>query len=140
MHVNNVSNAFLPSDSPSSVPCKAVCLERGTHVDHILHPLPKHVNRDGVNIRKWVVDKCQRAEFGFISYAPNPAIIYYISETGHRKLFLVIYATSISRLSNEPQEKRSTLVVCCRERNTPTGNSRILDTISKCEMRSPMRF
>ena len=87
MHVNNVSNAFLPSDSPSSVPCKAVCLERGTHVDHILHPLPKHVNRDGVDIRKWVVDKCQRAEFGFISYAPNPAIIYYISETGHRKLF-----------------------------------------------------
>lgn len=53
-------------------------MERGTHIDHILHPLPKHINREGKNVRDWVFDKCQRAEFGFISYAPNPAVIYYL--------------------------------------------------------------
>jgi hypothetical protein len=64
----------------TSLPCAAVCLERGTLINHIIHPLPKHINRDGSDISSWVSQKCQRAEFGFISYAENPAVIYYIPE------------------------------------------------------------
>mmetsp|Transcript_11210 Transcript_11210/g.15418 ORF Transcript_11210/g.15418 Transcript_11210/m.15418 type:complete len:498 (-) Transcript_11210:80-1573(-) len=78
MFAINISSA---RDS-TSLPCAAVCLERGTRLDHILHPLPKHINRDGSNIPSWVSQKCQRAEFGFISYADNPAVIYYVPADG----------------------------------------------------------
>lgn len=71
--------ASHPIDTSTHTPCMAVCLERGTHIDQVLHPLPHHVNRNGSDINTWVNRNCQKAEFGFISYAANPAIIYWIN-------------------------------------------------------------
>jgi hypothetical protein len=61
--------------------CPAVCIERGTHPDHLLHPLPFMVNSEGLNIEEWLNSKCQRVEVGFVSYADHDAKVSPKSST-----------------------------------------------------------
>ena len=74
--------------APYSGPCPAVCLERGTHVNYLLHPLPYLVNENGGDIRSFVSHSCQQVEVGFINYAENNAIIYFVSDGNKGKIHL----------------------------------------------------
>eukprot|EP01036_Dinobryon_divergens_P025940 gene25940-34539_t len=63
-------------------PCPAICLERGTHISHLLHPLPYHQNLEGEDIANWISQSCQQAEVGFINYADQDANIYFVTNDG----------------------------------------------------------
>lgn len=64
--------------------CSAVCLERGTHIDHILNPLPMHKHNSLTGLVEFVRNKCQKTEVGFLSYTPRESIIYWVSPDGAR--------------------------------------------------------
>lgn len=75
--------------------CFVICLERGAHYDHILHPLLDQVLvRNDASLKdekeaqqgipEWVVAHCQAKEVGFISYLPYTADINWVDFKGKR--------------------------------------------------------
>jgi hypothetical protein len=68
------------SDPAYDGPCPAICLERGTHISHLLHPLPFHENLEGEDVASWISQSCQQAEVGFINYADHEANIYFVTQ------------------------------------------------------------
>jgi hypothetical protein len=67
--------------------CSLVCLERGTHYDHVAYPTPQQqhvvagINEDPMS---WIVPNCQAAELGLISYLDSEAPVYWIDHNKER--------------------------------------------------------
>ena len=78
----------------SKTTCFLVCLERGVHYKHILHPLLDQVlvrndasltdEQATQSIPEWIQSHCQAKEVGFISYLPYTANIYWLNHKGKR--------------------------------------------------------
>lgn len=64
--------------------CSAVCLQRGTHIDHVLHPLPMHVGKNLANVYSFAFDNCQKTEVGFLSYNPNVANLMWVNQRNQK--------------------------------------------------------
>lgn len=77
---------YFPDVEEGSSNCLLVCLERGQHKDHVLHPLPYQKASMSItdNIRSWIDKNCQAAELGFVSYLDFEADVYWVSEEGQR--------------------------------------------------------
>lgn len=75
---------FLGSDKDEvkSDSCPFVCLERGTHIDSLVYPIPTLVNLGGIgtNVNEWLRENCQKTEIGFINYHHNDANIFWYNE------------------------------------------------------------
>eukprot|EP01041_Mallomonas_annulata_P013835 gene13835-29430_t len=66
--------------------CKAICLERGVPLLSVNHPIPEKIYDESLgSFSRWFSETCQSIEMGFISYHPNPIIVYWISADGSRK-------------------------------------------------------
>ena len=70
---------FFGTNPSSYGDCAAVCLEKGTHFDHLLHPLPQHVGKHLKDIYSFAFENCQQSEVGFLSYNENVADIYWMN-------------------------------------------------------------
>ena len=64
--------------------CAVVCLERGTHLSHIYHPLDYHVLIDSEDFANDINTNCQSAEIGFLSYLENDSTVYWLNENHER--------------------------------------------------------
>ncbi|RYY75230.1 hypothetical protein EON63_19390 [archaeon] len=74
--------------------CFLICLERGVHYNHILHPLLDQVlvrndasltaEQAQQSVPEWIQSHCQAKEVGFISYLPFTASIYWVNPKGKR--------------------------------------------------------
>lgn len=80
---NTLASAYFGDDSGD---CAAVCIQRGTHIDHLMHPLPMHVGKNIQSVYSFGMTNCQPTEVGFLSYNPNMAYVYWVNPRGKRSL------------------------------------------------------
>ena len=75
------------------VACPAMCLDRGSSKALVGHVIPEKAfskpltgdNAKDITARQeWIVESCQRAEFGFINWMPVDLVIYWINAQGKR--------------------------------------------------------
>ena len=64
--------------------CAVVCLERGTHISHVYHPLDYHVIVDSNDFANDINANCQSAEVGFLSYLDEDSTVYWLNENEER--------------------------------------------------------
>jgi len=79
------SKFFGPTPS-SYGNCAAVCVQRGTLQEHLLHPLPEYTGKNLSSVFSFAFETCQKTEVGFLSYNANPANVYWVNPRGKRSL------------------------------------------------------
>jgi hypothetical protein len=77
-----LAQQYFPQDHS----CAVVCLERGSHYDHVLHPLDYQSFVDHPNVHSAINENCQAAEIGFLSYLSSPAQVYWLDEDENRHI------------------------------------------------------
>lgn len=76
-----LAGEYFGADATS---CSAVCVQRGTHKDHVMHPLPMHVGTNLMNVYNFAFENCQKAEVGFLSYNHNLANLLWVNQHNRR--------------------------------------------------------
>lgn len=82
---SHLVEAYFGTD-PASYGCAAVCIQKGTHRDHVLHPLPMYVGKHLTSIYNFAFENCQKTEVGFLSYNPNVADIMWVNNGKQHKV------------------------------------------------------
>ena len=78
----NLARQFFGA-SPGN--CATVCLEKGTHVDFLMNPLPIHVDNKGDDFQAHIRDNCQKVEAGILNYNKSPVDVLWIDFDGNRQ-------------------------------------------------------
>jgi hypothetical protein len=85
----NASLLLFQHTSPHAA-CQYLCMERGTHIDHVTYPLQKQYfytesSVDAIdNLADWYDRNCESQEIGFILYGARDATLYWIDQRNRR--------------------------------------------------------
>jgi len=83
---DDLSARFFGANPAAYGNCAAVCVQRGTLIDHLFHPLPELTGRNISSVYGFAHENCQKTEVGFLSYNTNPANVYWVNSRGKRSL------------------------------------------------------
>lgn len=83
---SDLASSFFGPNPSNYGNCAAVCIQRGTLTEHVLHPLPELTGKNLSDVFSFAFDKCQKTEVGFLSYNANPAHVYWVNSRGKRSL------------------------------------------------------
>jgi hypothetical protein len=80
----NIASRYFGSNPADYGNCAAVCLQKGTHRDHVFHPLPNYVGTNLSSVEYFGQQTCQPTEVGFLSHYNNIANIYWVNHRNQR--------------------------------------------------------
>jgi hypothetical protein len=79
-----LGDRFFGANPASYGNCAAVCLQKGTHRDHVFHPLPNYVGTNLSSVEYFGQRTCQPTEVGFLSHYDNVCNIYWVNHRNQR--------------------------------------------------------
>ena len=83
---SDLASEFFGPNPSAYGNCAAICVQRGTLQEHLLHPLPEYTGKNLSNVFSFAFETCQKTEVGFLSYNANPAHVYWVNPRGKRSL------------------------------------------------------